>query len=661
MNVLSFFRPEFLWALSFCAAVLLIHLLRRPRAKQFEFSTIRFFSETAVRATRMRRLRQLLLLCARLLAVITLVMVFARPYRPGDSLSLLRDPQLTLFAWVDPSPSMSYNEGNGTIMERALALLDSLHGNFHLSGRHWYYNEERREFVLHERDAPVTARFRHGPPHLQAMLHAWDAGRAGCSLPCLLLISDFQSATTALVDSFIQGYSGNAPLVCVSCAPRAPWNHSIRGSGAQDNGLLVKVSAHCAAQGRNLDSAAVSVSFSDIRAGMKKVSVTAGDTASVGIEAANASASPGGVLELDVSDPLQFDNKDYFAVEKRACSYIALLGEEEAGFPLAAAFRAVGGGWGPVIVRTEERATRDFLDSAALIAINAPRVPSRDLFSFLAHHSSRNKVFIMATGTGEEQTAVFAMLLARIAQQSGALERVSLDVGASVRLPDTISELWRGFPKLVTREAAVYRYVKGMPGEPLLRLDNGTPLVTAMADSLDRSFIFVATPLGVTEDNNLCETGFYVPCLDRITRYAVRRAMPSHRSWIAGIAYPNPWYGRERSASVFTDDTIFVEQWRAQQQVMINRPGMYKIVPQGEDAYWIAVRNDPAESRLEYRLPSVPDHLKQRIVVVNQKRFFEFMAGKGGFRSFLPWFMLSLFLLAEALLWDGSVPRRASK
>ena len=89
MNGIGFLEPLFLWGLLFTVAVVLIHLLKRPRTVRLDFSTLRFFDETTVASNRSRRLRRLLLLLVRLLLAILLVVLFARPFFKHDPLRII--------------------------------------------------------------------------------------------------------------------------------------------------------------------------------------------------------------------------------------------------------------------------------------------------------------------------------------------------------------------------------------------------------------------------------------------------------------------------------------------------------------------------------------------------------------------------------------------
>src|SRR3990172_12322119 len=79
MNSLSFLNPVFLWALPAAAIPLLIHLLSRRRLPEVPFPTVQFLRALEPREIRRIRLRELLLLLLRTLAVLLLVLAFARP------------------------------------------------------------------------------------------------------------------------------------------------------------------------------------------------------------------------------------------------------------------------------------------------------------------------------------------------------------------------------------------------------------------------------------------------------------------------------------------------------------------------------------------------------------------------------------------------------
>ena len=79
MSLFSFLNPGFLWALPLASIPILIHLLSKRRLPEISFPTIMFLRALEPREIRRLRLRELLLLILRTLAMILIICAFARP------------------------------------------------------------------------------------------------------------------------------------------------------------------------------------------------------------------------------------------------------------------------------------------------------------------------------------------------------------------------------------------------------------------------------------------------------------------------------------------------------------------------------------------------------------------------------------------------------
>ena len=79
MPVFSFLNPSFLWALPAIAIPIVIHLLSRRRLPEVRFPTTQFLRDLEPQEIRRLRLREILLLILRTLAILFLVLAFARP------------------------------------------------------------------------------------------------------------------------------------------------------------------------------------------------------------------------------------------------------------------------------------------------------------------------------------------------------------------------------------------------------------------------------------------------------------------------------------------------------------------------------------------------------------------------------------------------------
>ena len=127
MPVFSFLNPAFLWALPAITIPVIIHLLSRRRLPEVQFPTTQFLRQLEPREIRRRRLRELLLLLLRTLAILLLVCAFARPsLTPRHAVT---HSAAAVAMLLDDSESMAALDEQGRpriegAKARALAILD---------------------------------------------------------------------------------------------------------------------------------------------------------------------------------------------------------------------------------------------------------------------------------------------------------------------------------------------------------------------------------------------------------------------------------------------------------------------------------------------------------------------------------------------------------
>src|SRR5438128_4331517 len=81
---MQFTYPEFLFALSALSIPIIIHLFNFRRFKKIAFTNVRFLKEIKQDTRSRSRLKHLLILLSRLLAVTFLVLAFAQPFIPAN-------------------------------------------------------------------------------------------------------------------------------------------------------------------------------------------------------------------------------------------------------------------------------------------------------------------------------------------------------------------------------------------------------------------------------------------------------------------------------------------------------------------------------------------------------------------------------------------------
>ncbi len=115
---MKFLYPEFLWALSVLAVPIIIHLFNFRKFKKVYFSNIQLLKEVKQETKSKSQLKHLLVLLARLLALATLVLAFAHPYIPNNTIQE-KKPFKSVGIFVDNSFSMDAKGTNGNLLQQA--------------------------------------------------------------------------------------------------------------------------------------------------------------------------------------------------------------------------------------------------------------------------------------------------------------------------------------------------------------------------------------------------------------------------------------------------------------------------------------------------------------------------------------------------------------
>ena len=115
---MSFVHPNFLWALCLLAIPIIIHLFHFRRYKKVLFPNVKFLKNVQKQTQSIKKVRNLLVLFARLLAITFLVLAFAQPFKPIDNRALDSSDQV-IGIYIDNSFSMDNDGKQGPLIEEA--------------------------------------------------------------------------------------------------------------------------------------------------------------------------------------------------------------------------------------------------------------------------------------------------------------------------------------------------------------------------------------------------------------------------------------------------------------------------------------------------------------------------------------------------------------
>lgn len=116
---MSFLYPTFLWALAGLSIPIIIHLFYFRRFKKVYFSNTRFLQEIKEETSSRNRLKNLLVLLMRCLAIACLVFAFAQPFIKENDEVNLGEKQVSVF--IDNSFSMQGEQQNIPLLDIAKA------------------------------------------------------------------------------------------------------------------------------------------------------------------------------------------------------------------------------------------------------------------------------------------------------------------------------------------------------------------------------------------------------------------------------------------------------------------------------------------------------------------------------------------------------------
>ncbi len=114
---MQFVYPSFLWALLALAIPVILHLFYFRRFKKVYFTNVRFLKEVKEETSARRKLRNLLVLISRMLALAFLVFAFAQPFIPRDV--AVKTGQKAVSVFVDNSFSMQSLSEDVPLIEKA--------------------------------------------------------------------------------------------------------------------------------------------------------------------------------------------------------------------------------------------------------------------------------------------------------------------------------------------------------------------------------------------------------------------------------------------------------------------------------------------------------------------------------------------------------------
>ncbi|HYE72806.1 MAG TPA: BatA domain-containing protein, partial [Blastocatellia bacterium] len=201
---MSFLNPLFLLGLAAVALPVIVHLVRRTRAKKIEFASLMFVRQIPQRTIRRKQLHNILLLILRSLAFLLLVLAFARPYFKNSALAEASGRGRASIILLDSSFSTRYQNRFDQIKSRAKAIAGEAS------------TDDKVAVVAFGQSSEIQSRFTNDKAKIQAVIDSAQPGMTATNY-----VQALQSAEELMKEA---GISSERRIVLISDFQAGGWN-----------------------------------------------------------------------------------------------------------------------------------------------------------------------------------------------------------------------------------------------------------------------------------------------------------------------------------------------------------------------------------------------------------------------------------------------------
>jgi Mg-chelatase subunit ChlD len=529
---MAFLNPLFLIGAVAAAIPVLVHLVRRTRARRVEFASLMFLRRIEQKTIRKRKLRNLLLLAMRCAALLLLALAFARPYFTFQKPVSASSSQTNSVILIDASYSMRYGGAFDRAKQTARNIVDEAGADGQVAVA--LFSQTTDVLMPLKADpAQATASVNQAEPglgatdYLQAIQAAdsilKDAGAGGRRIH---LISDFQDA----------GWNRAAPplklapdvkLIPVDVSETGAANLAISEIKAEPVIYSQKYSAKLAARVSNFSTAAAStvvdLKLNDLTVERREVKLDPGSSQMVEFTGFNVLEGVNRATVEITGDDFTLDNRRFFTIKREDQARVlavetATRGRSESFF-LQQALVAGETSQHAIALKSAGAVSPAEIDSFRTVVINDVSGISDQLATALKDYVARGGGLILVAARhtdANEFNRVFAGLAP--AKLTDLNQGRAYNLMSQVRTDHPIfSQFARSGRLASTRVYGYYRSVPNETATTIAALDDGTPLIVEGSSGAGK-VLLITTTLD-TAWNDLPLTPMYLPLVRQMLEY----------------------------------------------------------------------------------------------------------------------------------------------
>ena len=552
---MSFLTPLFFLGVAALAAPILVHLVRRTRARRVQFPALVFVRQVPQRTIRRRTLHNLLLLLLRCLAILLIVIAFTRPFFSGGSAAKDNSAAGATVILIDNSLSMRREGLFAEAQKRAETALDDAR------------NDEQIALVSFDKRYTVINRFLADKNRVRTGINSIGAGWDGTDYEQALrgaesllseiettgpkrvvMISDFQmpgwtqatatfklSNNTQLTTLDVGGNSPPANVAITNVEARGV----VFGQKYLDN-LVVHVSNF---SDTPKDHVQVDFQINDQTVEKRDISLNSRDSRVVEFTGFNLNDGANRCTIDIVSGDFAADNRFHFTLRRETPAKALIVEGASRGrsdsLHLQSALTTNDDLPFSFALKTAGSVDPTSISDYALVVLNDTGPISTALADTLAKFVNAGGQMIVAAGP-RTQTDAFNGALQQIAPAT-LREAAQTKTGESVAITEVkfdhpIFEVFQESGRLAG--ANVIGYFRSEPranAAILARFEDGSPALLEARTGKGRVLLFTSS-LGPSW-NDLPLTPLYLPFIHQMVRYA-------------GTREQNAWYGLGQTFTV---------------------------------------------------------------------------------------------------------------
>ena len=659
---MKFLYPQFLWALLALAVPLIIHLFNFRRFTTLYFSDTRLLKNLVKQSRAINRLRHLLIMLMRMLALAMLVLAFANPYLPAGNEGKGKIRYLSVY--IDNSPSMTSGEFQSTklseVISRAADFIKALPAGYRVQVLSNDFSARQLEFfppndairLLDDIEASFSSR---SFEEVMARIEA-AASENDLSDQDVYLFSDFQKhayevkARTAsnnelqLVRPSLEGPKANIAI-------DSAWFYQPVLQPGFDQSLKVRL--HYSGDGLEQE-VALSLAINGETQGVQKISIQPGMSKEAEfVFRLEQPADYQGTLSIDEAGP-DFDNRLYFNFRVAEPFRVLLTGNKE---NLATMQRLFRDSIYKLNYTPESAIDYGELSSYDLIIADGVESLSSGFITAVRENLKQGKNLVLLPGNDDPE-AINGLLASLGRPLLGEKQRGLRASSVSWNDPH-FNQVFNSTPDnpALTKCSFYYQYTS-TAGFPLIKLENGSPLVSRL--TVDNGDIVLFT--SSLDSSGLKRQPLIVPLMLNAALFSRENAALYTISGRAeGPSYPAPENDKVLSLRLPEGKLIPRQRRKGSQVELYELPsdipaGTYEVMDQEKVVGMLSLNADPAESRWNFlnfedinALYGIdePSVLRADTAVFEEiiKRQYEGV-------SLWKWFLLGavFFLLAEIVL-----------